>query len=58
MFELLLKVVVISTSGALAPGPLTAAIASAGLKKGWKQTPEVLFYNDAGNQGSGNRIAP
>ena len=36
MFELLFKVVVISTSGALAPGPLTAAIASAGLKKGWK----------------------
>jgi len=36
MVELLLKVVVISTSGALAPGPLTAAIASAGLKKGWK----------------------
>jgi threonine/homoserine/homoserine lactone efflux protein len=36
MIALLLKVIVISTSGALAPGPLTAAIASAGLKKGWK----------------------
>lgn len=36
MIGLLLKVIVISISGALAPGPLTAAIASAGLKKGWK----------------------
>ncbi len=36
MLELLLKVTIISISGALAPGPLTAAIASAGLKKGWK----------------------
>ena len=36
MVSFLLKVVVISASGALAPGPLTAATASAGLKNGWK----------------------
>lgn len=30
------KVVVISSSGALAPGPLTAATAAIGLKRGWK----------------------
>uniref|UniRef100_A0A7C6ECE8 Lysine transporter LysE n=1 Tax=candidate division WOR-3 bacterium TaxID=2052148 RepID=A0A7C6ECE8_UNCW3 len=36
MIGLLFKVVVISTSGALAPGPLTAAIASVGLKKGFR----------------------
>lgn len=36
MLTLLLKVIVISTSGALAPGPLTAAVASVGLKKGWQ----------------------
>lgn len=36
MIELLLRVTVISISGALAPGPLTAATASAGLKKGWR----------------------
>jgi len=36
MISFLLKVVVISASGALAPGPLTAATASAGLKRGWK----------------------
>jgi len=36
VLDFLLKVVVISASGALAPGPLTAATASAGLKKGWR----------------------
>jgi len=36
MIGLLFKVVVISTTGALAPGPLTAAIASVGLKKGFR----------------------
>ncbi len=36
MLPLLLKVMTISASGALAPGPLTTAIAAAGLKKGWK----------------------
>jgi threonine/homoserine/homoserine lactone efflux protein len=36
MINFLFKVVVISASGALAPGPLTAATASAGLKKGWR----------------------
>ena len=30
------KVVLISTSGALAPGPLTAATAAVGAKRGWK----------------------
>jgi threonine/homoserine/homoserine lactone efflux protein len=35
MISLLLRVVVVSLSGALAPGPLTAATASAGLKRGW-----------------------
>jgi len=40
MFELILKVIVISTSGALAPGPLTAAIASAGLKGHSQYVPE------------------
>ncbi|MBO8181475.1 MAG: LysE family transporter [Archaeoglobus sp.] len=33
---LLLKVALISSSGALAPGPLTAATAAIGVKKGWK----------------------
>jgi len=32
----LIKVAVISSSGALAPGPLTAATAAVGVKKGWK----------------------
>jgi len=36
MFALLMKVMTISASGAFAPGPLTTAIAAAGLKKGWK----------------------
>jgi threonine/homoserine/homoserine lactone efflux protein len=36
MFPLLLKVMTISASGAFAPGPLTTAIAAAGLKKGWR----------------------
>jgi threonine/homoserine/homoserine lactone efflux protein len=36
MFPLLLKVMTISASGAFAPGPLTTAIAAAGIKKGWK----------------------
>lgn len=35
MIVLLLRVVIVSLSGALAPGPLTAATASAGLKRGW-----------------------
>jgi len=43
MFELLLRVTVISISGALAPGPLTAATASAGLKKGWKAGLETAL---------------
>ncbi len=36
MFDLLFRVAVISASGALAPGPLTAATAASGLKKGWR----------------------
>nr|MDO8134030.1 LysE family transporter [Candidatus Njordarchaeum guaymaensis] len=32
----LAKVVVISLSGALAPGPLTASTATLGAKRGWK----------------------
>ncbi len=36
MLSLLFRVVIISISGALAPGPLTAATASAGLRRGWK----------------------
>ncbi|MEO0102397.1 MAG: LysE family transporter [candidate division WOR-3 bacterium] len=36
MIELLFKITVISLSGALAPGPLTTATATLGLKKGWK----------------------
>ncbi len=32
----LIKVALISSSGALAPGPLTAATAAVGVKKGWK----------------------
>ncbi|UCG91790.1 MAG: LysE family transporter [candidate division WOR-3 bacterium] len=36
MADFLLRVVIISASGALAPGPLTAATAAAGLKRGWK----------------------
>ncbi len=32
----ILKVILISSSGALAPGPLTAATAASGLKHGWK----------------------
>lgn len=36
MFDLIIKIIVVSASGALAPGPLTAATATAGLKKGWK----------------------
>jgi threonine/homoserine/homoserine lactone efflux protein len=43
MIELLLRVTVISISGALAPGPLTAATASAGLKKGWKAGLETAL---------------
>ncbi|MDI9609992.1 MAG: LysE family transporter [Archaeoglobales archaeon] len=36
MFDYILKVIVISSSGALAPGPLSAATAAIGTKKGWK----------------------
>ncbi|WP_456469539.1 LysE family transporter [Archaeoglobus sp.] len=36
MLPFILKVVLISTSGALAPGPLTAATAASGLKYRWK----------------------
>jgi len=36
MFTLLLKVAAISASGALAPGPLTTAVALAGIKRGWR----------------------
>lgn len=43
MIELLVRVTVISISGALAPGPLTAATASAGLKKGWKAGLETAL---------------
>ncbi len=32
----LIKVILISSSGALAPGPLTAATAAVGVKRGWK----------------------
>jgi len=35
-FDFFLKVVIISISGALSPGPLTAAILVAGTKRGWK----------------------
>ena len=41
MIDFLFKVVIISVSGALAPGPLTAATASAGMKRGWKAGIEV-----------------
>jgi threonine/homoserine/homoserine lactone efflux protein len=41
MINFLLKVAVISASGALAPGPLTAATAAVGLKRGWKAGIEV-----------------
>ncbi|WP_230972238.1 LysE family transporter [Archaeoglobus neptunius] len=36
MLSFVLKVVLISTSGALAPGPLTAATAASGLKYRWR----------------------
>ena len=36
MLELIIKIIIVSASGALAPGPLTAATATAGLKKGWR----------------------
>ncbi|MEM1578336.1 MAG: LysE family transporter [Archaeoglobaceae archaeon] len=36
MLEFLIKVVTISSSGALAPGPLSAATAAIGTQKGWK----------------------
>lgn len=36
MFDYILKVIVISSSGALAPGPLSAATAAIGTEKGWK----------------------
>ncbi|WP_290597736.1 MULTISPECIES: LysE family transporter [unclassified Archaeoglobus] len=36
MLSFILKVVLISTSGALAPGPLTAATAASGAKHRWK----------------------
>ncbi|MEO0101903.1 MAG: LysE family transporter [candidate division WOR-3 bacterium] len=36
MHELLFKVSIVSLSGALAPGPLTAATATLGLRRSWK----------------------
>ncbi|AAB89558.1 MULTISPECIES: LysE family transporter [Archaeoglobus] len=36
IFSFIFKVAVISSSGALAPGPLTAATAAIGVKRGWK----------------------
>lgn len=36
MLDFILKVILISSSGALAPGPLSAATAAIGVKKGWK----------------------
>ncbi len=36
MLEFLAKVVLISSTGALTPGPLTAATAAIGVKRGWK----------------------
>lgn len=36
MIDFIAKVVAISSSGALAPGPLSAATAAIGVKKGWK----------------------
>ncbi|MCS7143522.1 MAG: LysE family translocator [Archaeoglobaceae archaeon] len=36
MLDFVAKVVVVSSSGALAPGPLSAATAAIGVKKGWK----------------------
>jgi len=36
LWEFFSKVVLISASGALSPGPLTASIIGSGLKKGWK----------------------
>nr|MDO8100660.1 LysE family transporter [Candidatus Njordarchaeota archaeon] len=36
LFGFLAKVIVISLSGALAPGPLTASTATLGAKRGWK----------------------
>jgi len=36
MLPFLIKVVLISSSGALAPGPLTTATMSVGVKQGWK----------------------
>jgi len=43
MVDFLFRVVIISASGALAPGPLTAATASAGLKRGWKAGLQASF---------------
>lgn len=43
MADFLLRVVIISASGALAPGPLTAATAAAGLKRGWKAGLQASF---------------
>jgi len=36
LLDFFVKVVVISSSGALSPGPLTASTIGAGLRKGWK----------------------
>ncbi|MEO0225929.1 MAG: LysE family transporter, partial [candidate division WOR-3 bacterium] len=41
MFSFLVKTIIISISGALAPGPLTAATASYGLRSGWRAGLEV-----------------
>ncbi|MFN3384104.1 MAG: LysE family transporter [Archaeoglobaceae archaeon] len=43
MLEFLAKVVAISSSGALAPGPLSAATATIGVQKGWKGGFMVSF---------------
>lgn len=36
MLEFILKVIAVSSSGALAPGPLSAATAAIGVNRGWK----------------------
>lgn len=36
VFDFILKVIIVSSSGALAPGPLSAATAVIGTKNGWK----------------------
>lgn len=43
MLDFLVRVVIISASGALAPGPLTAATAVAGMKRGWRAGLQTSF---------------